>query len=133
MLQYAGSRCGAISQHDVCPADRSVFAGEAKGKSSFGTYTGFKPFFVADSTVVALESADFSAAMGRCYGNHASKSVPPEVTARTLKSAGAVASKVPSTGPSRFPYTAPDGVTITNAADEANWKKYRTTQPDGGE
>lgn len=35
--------------------------------------------------------------------------------------------------PSRFPYVAPDGVDITNARDEANWKKYGTTDPTGGD
>lgn len=34
---------------------------------------------------------------------------------------------------SRFPYKTSDGVDITNEADERNWKKYGTTDPDGGE
>ena len=36
-------------------------------------------------------------------------------------------------GSNRFPYVAPDGVDILNATDEAKWKKYGTTTPDGGE
>jgi hypothetical protein len=42
------------------------------------------------------------------------------------------ASNLP-TGSDRFPYKTPDGVDITNARDEANWKKYGTTDPNGGE
>jgi hypothetical protein len=33
----------------------------------------------------------------------------------------------------RYPYVTPDGVDITNAEDERNWRKYGTTDPNGGE
>lgn len=36
-------------------------------------------------------------------------------------------------GPRRFPYVTADGVDITNEEDERNWKRYGTTDPDGGE
>lgn len=34
---------------------------------------------------------------------------------------------------SKYPYVAPDGVDILNGQDEANWEKYGTTDPQGGE
>lgn len=45
------------------------------------------------------------------------------------------ASKVEQLEPvrSRYPYVAPDGVDIRDATDEANWRKYGTTDPSGGE
>jgi hypothetical protein len=33
----------------------------------------------------------------------------------------------------RYPYVTPDGVDITNEQDERNWRKYGTTDPNGGE
>lgn len=35
--------------------------------------------------------------------------------------------------PKRFPYVTADGVDIANEEDERNWKKYGTTDPNGGE
>ncbi len=33
----------------------------------------------------------------------------------------------------RYPYVTPDGVDITSEEDERNWRKYGTTDPNGGE
>ncbi|QSR16042.1 hypothetical protein CA833_02325 [Novosphingobium sp. KA1] len=116
-----------------------MITGEVNGKNSYGAYTGFKPFFYADSGVVDLDHGDFSAALKRCYGHDANDVAPDTLEAPTLPEASE-STKVADQahvdlpkGPNRFPYVAPDGVDIRNATDEANWKKYGTTDPDGGE
>jgi hypothetical protein len=45
----------------------------------------------------------------------------------------AAAAKAAAKAKPKYPYVAPDGVDILNAEDERNWKKYGTTDPDGGE
>jgi hypothetical protein len=134
----------------VCAADKAVVTGESNAKNSFGAYTGFKPFFYSGYHVSGVEDADFMLMMKRCYGPDAAVDPgqvavdslaegPDAGTSDALASAGVVAdtpretARRPAGGRSRFPYVTKDGVNITSAADEANWKRYGTTDPGGGE
>ncbi len=56
----------------------------------------------------------------------------PDVQAE-LKQVGEKAARPQAQGKHRYPYVAPDGVDITSEEDERNWKKYGTTDPNGGE
>lgn len=49
------------------------------------------------------------------------------------KAAGDAAALPPKVQRRQYPYVADDGVDIRDAQDAANWEKYGTTDPDGGE
>ncbi len=50
-----------------------------------------------------------------------------------LKQVDEKAARPQAQGKRRYPYVAPDGVDITSEEDERNWRKYGTTDPNGGE
>lgn len=136
----------------VCLADRSIIKGDVNSKNTFGGYVGFKPFFYDGFSVAYAVDDAFTALMDRCYGPEITKQAHaiPEMreidkasaalvnardqaanTAESTMKHTAIGASSPKSD--RFPYVAPDGVDIRNAEDEANWQKYGTTDPAGGE
>jgi hypothetical protein len=120
----------------VCGADSQVVMGEYNAKNGYGAYNGYEPFYYSDYRIAFSSDSQFQTMMARCFGPEIMKKVDAEVSSMNPSEITPNANAAPTSSHKvkhKFPYVAPDGVDIRNAADEANWKKYGTTDPNGGE
>jgi len=133
--------------------------GEVNSKNAYGGYAGFQRFYAnsagahfIDNDTSTEDVSDYERMCNdQAYHDAEMKKLESEANsavaeasaaaseAAAAASAAAFAAEPPVAAhpaPShhrRFPYVTPDGVDIRDAQDEANWKRYGTTDPEGGE
>lgn len=120
--------------------DNNGIRGSVNSKNSYGAYAGKDPFVVRNGVAaVGSDALMFEPYMRECDRFYAKASTDAAALIKQAEEATDRASDVASaSNPEtanvhRFPYVAPDGVDITNAQDEKNWRKYGTTMPNSGE
>ena len=131
---------------EPCFFNSEVIEGEVNAKNRFGTYTGFEHFLYANGeAAIGYDDSNWSRLFDLCTKNMpkdpgmasaTSEEVSPAVRAAGIaadKAASEAANGIEPTKGRRYPYKMPDGVDITNSQDERNYKRYGTTDPDGGE